>query len=350
VYRYGIIAQRTVTPSPQKVSRTTTTTPLAIINQHHSFIMASLEQMKQAIPAKFVMISGSEDVQTSADVFNVGTFELPNPAGKAGGACTSTLLKVLNEHNGPPLSWIDLLHKMRAVLRQKGFDQVPQLSSSRMLDVNDRFEIVPQETKSMGGVKRAILIGINYVGTSCYSYVAMELPCGYRHSSWVCVCVYCVLTLFFLILFVLYQGQQGQLSGCHNDVNNIKRYLIQHEGFLEKDMLILMDNNQNHAPTKKNIMDAFARITQYSKAGDCVFIHYSGHGGRVKDLDGDEDDGYDETLIPVDFRSAGQIVDDDIYKLVVKIMPADVNVTVLVRTVVFILENLTFFTWFLRGM
>lgn len=129
-------------------------------------------------------------------------------------------------------------------------------------------------------------------------------------------------------------GQQGQLSGCHNDANNIKRYLIQNEGFQEKDMLILMDDGQHHAPTKKNITDAFHRITQYSRAGDVVFIHYSGHGGRVKDLDGDEDDGYDETLIPVDFKSAGHILDDDIYRDVVKAMPADVNVTVLVRTTI----------------
>ena len=57
----------------------------------------------------------------------------------------------------------------------------------------------------------------------------------------------------------------------------------------------------------------------------------SGHGGRVRDTSGDEDDGYDETLIPVDFRRAGQIVDDDIYKMLVTAMPADVNVTVLVR-------------------
>jgi hypothetical protein len=98
--------------------------------------------------------------------------------------------------------------------------------------------------------------------------------------------------------------------------------------------LILMDDGQHHAPTKKNITDAFHRITQYSRAGDVVFIHYSGHGGRVKDLDGDEDDGYDETLIPVDFKSAGQILDDDIYRDVVKAMPADVNVTVLVRTTI----------------
>lgn len=60
-----------------------------------------------------------------------------------------------------------------------------------------------------------------------------------------------------------------------------------------------------------------------------VFVHYSGHGGRVRDYSGDEDDGYDETLIPVDFKKAGQIVDDDILKILVKPMRAGVNVTVL---------------------
>ena len=99
-------------------------------------------------------------------------------------------------------------------------------------------------------------------------------------------------------------------------------------------MLILMDDGRHHAPTKRNIEDAFTRITQYSKAGDIVFIHYSGHGGRVRDLNGDEDDGFDETLIPVDFKNAGQIIDDDVYKLVVKPMPAGVNCTVLVRCLV----------------
>ena len=105
------------------------------------------EKIRNAIPAHFVMISGCEDKQTSADVGNVGTFSLPDPAGKAGGACTSTLLKVLKQNGGNPMSWIDLLHQMRAVLRQKGFDQIPQLSSSRMLDVNNQFEIVPQQSR-----------------------------------------------------------------------------------------------------------------------------------------------------------------------------------------------------------
>ena len=100
-------------------------------------------RIQNAIPANFVMISGSEDKQTSADVGNVGSFQLPDPAGKAGGACTSTLLKVLNETKGRSLSWIELLQRMRSVLKHKGFDQVPQLSSSRMIDVGNQFHVVP---------------------------------------------------------------------------------------------------------------------------------------------------------------------------------------------------------------
>lgn len=161
--------------------------------------MSREQQIANKIGAKFHMISGSEDKQTSADVFNVGTFELPDPAGKAGGACTSTLIKVLNDNQGRPISWITLLQRMREVLRQKGFSQVPQLSSSEMLDVNNQFFITSPQTREYNGAKRAILIGINYV------------------------------------------GQKGQLSGCHNDVANIKKHLIEKEGFLEKDMVSLVE-------------------------------------------------------------------------------------------------------------
>lgn len=36
----------------------------------------------------------------------------------------------------------------------------------------------------------------------------------------------------------------------------------------------------------------------------------SGHGGQTKDLDGDEADGYDEVIYPVDYKTNGHIVDD----------------------------------------
>jgi hypothetical protein len=41
-------------------------------------------KIEKEIPAVFVMISGSEDKQTSADVSNVGSFQLPDPQGRAG--------------------------------------------------------------------------------------------------------------------------------------------------------------------------------------------------------------------------------------------------------------------------
>lgn len=45
------------------------------------------------ILATVFMISGCQDSQTSADISNVANFSLPDPNGKAGGACTSALLK-----------------------------------------------------------------------------------------------------------------------------------------------------------------------------------------------------------------------------------------------------------------
>ena len=82
------------------------------------------ESIRNAIPAEFHMISGSHDSQTSADAFNVGKFDLPNPAGRAGGACTSALLQTLyrDGHQAAEMSWVQVLRQMRSVLRGMGFD------------------------------------------------------------------------------------------------------------------------------------------------------------------------------------------------------------------------------------
>jgi hypothetical protein len=84
----------------------------------------------EALQADIRMISGCQDVQTSADVSNVASFQLPDPAGNAGGACTSTLLNVLyKDHQTPEdtMSFVELLNKMRENLEAKGFSQVPQV-------------------------------------------------------------------------------------------------------------------------------------------------------------------------------------------------------------------------------
>jgi hypothetical protein len=53
----------------------------------------------------------------------------------------------------------------------------------------------------------------------------------------------------------------------------------------------------------------------------------SGHGGQTKDLDGDEGDGYDEVIYPVDFRQNGHITDDEMHRIMVRPLQAGVRLT-----------------------
>jgi hypothetical protein len=53
----------------------------------------------------------------------------------------------------------------------------------------------------------------------------------------------------------------------------------------------------------------------------------SGHGGQVRDEDGDEEDGFDECLVPVNYKQAGFIKDDDLYTALVGPMARGVTVT-----------------------
>ncbi|EJK60576.1 hypothetical protein THAOC_19040, partial [Thalassiosira oceanica] len=118
------------------------------------------EEANKAIPALVTMISGCHDAQTSADVANLSSqFKLPNPAGKSGGACTAALLEVLHcssSDDEREMSWVDVLRRMRIVLNKKGFDQCPQLTCSRMINVKDRFFITPPDFNEVNNTKRAV--------------------------------------------------------------------------------------------------------------------------------------------------------------------------------------------------
>lgn len=59
------------------------------------------------------------------------------------------------------MTFKDVLMKMREMLDTKGYSQIPQLSASRDIDVDTKFDITPDD---FSGTKRAVLIGINYVG------------------------------------------------------------------------------------------------------------------------------------------------------------------------------------------
>lgn len=247
------------------------------------------ERAENAIAAEVRMISGCMDKQTSADVSNVSSFQLPDPAGRAAGACTSALLNVMYADKRKPdddISFKDVLFKMRELLDEQGFTQIPQLTSSRSLQMDTKFDLSP-DVEEFNGTKRAVLIGINYV------------------------------------------GQDGELAGCHNDVLNMVEYLKDVHEFQDHNMTLLMDDDDgDHIdPTNQNIIRAYQDIVNASEPGDVVYLHYSGHGGKVRDDDKDEQDGYDETLIPVDFQTKGMLRDDDLLEYVIKPLKRGVFVT-----------------------
>ncbi|KAI7866353.1 caspase domain-containing protein [Spinellus fusiger] len=127
-----------------------------------------------------------------------------------------------------------------------------------------------------------------------------------------------------LLIGINYTGTSNQLNGCVNDVNNVKDFLISLYGFKENDMVILTDDQETPAfiPTRENILAGMDWLVHDNQPNDSFFFHYSGHGGSVVDLNGDEADGYDETIYPSDFESfegtSGQIIDDIMHDRLVK--------------------------------
>lgn len=74
-------------------------------------------------------------------------------------------------------------------------------------------------------------------------------------------------------------------------------------------------------PTKHNIRMAMYWLLQGCQPGDSLVFHYSGHGAQQRSYSGDEVDGMDETLCPLDFETQGMIVDDEINAALVRPLP-----------------------------
>ncbi|KAI8635413.1 caspase domain-containing protein [Xylariaceae sp. FL1651] len=132
-----------------------------------------------------------------------------------------------------------------------------------------------------------------------------------------------------LLIGINYLGQDAELKGCINDTKNVSAFLIERYGYKREDMIILTDDQRDPIlqPTKANILRAMEWLVSGAQPNDALFLHYSGHGGQTEDLDGDEEDGYDEVIYPVDFKHAGHIVDDQLHHIVVKPLVAGVRLT-----------------------
>jgi len=122
-------------------------------------------------------------------------------------------------------------------------------------------------------MKRALLIGINYVGLSC-----------------------------------------PQLNGCIDDIENMQELLVSHFGYDASAIVMLRDDvkAQDTLPTHQNILENLKQLSEISSDNDELWIHYSGHGSLVS-IDATHTR---DVILPVDYQTSGVINDDDLFSII----------------------------------
>lgn len=74
--------------------------------------------------------------------------------------------------------------------------------------------------------------------------------------------------------------------------------------------------------TKTGIAKALNVLISQCKTGDIVYLHFSAHGQPFEDESGDEDDGWDESIVPVDapieytkgkYEGENHLIDDELH-------------------------------------
>lgn len=124
-------------------------------------------------------------------------------------------------------------------------------------------------------------------------------------------------------------GSWNELKGAVNDVAGMQkileeRFKVPKENFAEA-LLDEKATKQNIiAAFEKNLIEKAREYFQKTKRRDAVFLfQFSGHGSQVDDLNNDEADGKDETLVTVNSEDKANknfdITDDEIYELTKKL-------------------------------
>jgi hypothetical protein len=100
-----------------------------------------------------------------------------------------------------------------------------------------------------------------------------------------------------------YAGWDGYLASCENDAQ-VMRTIAAGAGFATQSLL-------SQQATRQAVITAISSAAAQLTAGDCLIVSYAGHGGQLRDLNGDEADRFDETWCLYD----GELLDDELFAL-----------------------------------
>ena len=178
---------------------------------------------------------------------------------------------------------INIISKSRAINKARQINTIKNLLASSISNLTKKYnadcltieKFTPKQIK-IDKAKKALLVGINYTGTS------------------------------------------NELFGCINDANCIKER-ISTIGFTSINSITDLTAKK---PTRDNILSEFRNLLINSRAGDLLFFLYSGHGSYALDRNGDESDGYDELIVTSDLKG---ITDDELKTIIQQNLKQDVT-------------------------
>ena len=152
--------------------------------------------------------------------------------------------------------------------------------------------------------------------------------------------IYLLLILSILTQLVLAQNKRALLVGI-SDYQCINKYggWNNIHGKNDIDMLnttlkksgVSVSCLYDREATKAGISKALNLLASQCKVGDIVYLHFSTHGQPFEDDNGDEDDGWDESIVPVDapieytkgkYEGENHLIDDELHKFCTRIRKA----------------------------
>jgi hypothetical protein len=137
-----------------------------------------------------------------------------------------------------------------------------------------------------------------------------------------------------------YQGTPGALNGCLNDVACLRHLLTSRFGYLDSDITVLRDDvDPEHWPTRVNMLEHMHALLAHQAVGDSFFFSFSGHGKRhrhcmmtkmcpahfLREMPPSVAHGAPcwpsyqlwSSLCPCDYKEAGEILEDELNRLLV---------------------------------
>lgn len=100
--------------------------------------------------------------------------------------------------------------------------------------------------------------------------------------------------------------------GCARDAVSLAGFIQRRFGFSASSVKVLTDEQASRAAIEKEFKNWLIRDTA---PGDRVFFLFAGRGTQLVDEGGDEDDGFDEAIVPydVDPGTGANVISDDIF-------------------------------------